>query len=98
MPVDYYPQKSVNELLTILASLQARGSTGVVHFTTAAGMQQQKTFQGSTTQVSVEIRRVLYSLHLKGQLAVENAEAETNPYPNPYQARIRRTRARYTFS
>jgi hypothetical protein len=89
MPVDYYPQKSVEELLGILDSLQKRASTGVVFFTTAAGIQNQRSFQNGN-KVEVEIRRVLYSLHLRG------AEGdEENPYPDPYLQRVRRTRAHY---
>jgi hypothetical protein len=87
MPVNYYPQKTEDELVTILESLQKRASEGVVYFTTVAGLQNQRSFQGSA-RVEVEIRRVLYSLFL------------LNPgtYANPYLQRIRRTRARYTFS
>ena len=86
MPIDYYPQKSADELLLILAALQQRGTEGVVSFTTAAGIQTQKTFQGAAPP-SVEIRRVLYSLHLR----------DSN-FKDPYASRIRRTRSRYVFS
>jgi hypothetical protein len=85
--VDFYPQKTVDELLVILASLQKRASEGVVYFTTVAGLQTQRTFQGAA-RTEVEIKRVLYSLSLRAPEA----------YENPYTQRIRRTRARYTFS
>jgi len=87
MPVDYYPQKSVDELLAILDAVQKRASTGVVFFTTAAGVQNQRSFQGASP-TAVEIRRILYSLFLRDSVT----------YANPYASRTRRTRARYTFS
>ena len=85
MPVNYYPQKTEDELLVALESLQKRTTEGAVFFTTAAGLQSQRSFQGSSP-VSVEIRRVLYSLH------------KLNPgtYENPYAQRVRRTRPSYT--
>lgn len=85
MPVNYYPQKSADELLAILTSLQKRASEGVVFFTTGAGLQQQRSFQGSA-RVETEIRRVLYSLFV----------VDPDTYDNPYAGRIRRTRPHYT--
>ncbi len=87
MPIDYYPNLAVDELLPKLTSLQKRATEGLVNFTTAAGIQSQKTFQGAGP-VSVEIRRVLYSLHLK----------DSDTFKNPYAQRVRRTRALYTLS
>lgn len=87
MPVDYYPQKSAEELLVLLDALQKRATTGFVSQTSAAGLQQIRSFQGSAP-VSVEIRRVLYSLHKR----------DPDTYENPYAQRIRRTRAHYTES
>ncbi len=69
----------------MLESLQKRDTDGVVFFTTGAGIQQQKGWQGAD-RVPVVILQVLYSLYLKGVGA------------NPYAGRIRRTRARYTCS
>jgi hypothetical protein len=84
MPVNYYPQKTEEELLVLLDALQKRATTGFVSSTSAAGLQQIRTYQ-NTGPVSVEIRRVLYALHL------------VNPeYDNPYGQRVRRTRADYT--
>ena len=94
MPVDYYPQRSIESLLTLLDSLQKRSTTGAVFFTTAAGMQTQRSFQ-NTARVETEIKRVLYSLHLRGKLNEEQG-GDANPYPNPYLESIRRTRASYT--
>jgi hypothetical protein len=87
MPVDYYPQKSVDELLVLLDALQKRATTGFTSMTSAAGLQQMRSFQGSAP-VSVEIRRVLYSLYKR----------EPGTYDNPYASRIRKTRAHYTLS
>jgi len=87
MPVNYYPQKTAEELLAILDSLQKRASTGVVAMTTAAGMQHQRSFQNGGP-VDREIRRVLYALW----------KLDPEEYENPYAQRIRRTRARYTDS
>ena len=85
MPIDYYPQKSVEELLVILDSLQKRASTGLVYFSTVlGGTQSQKSFQGSSS-TAVEIRRVLYSLFKR----------DPDNYPNPYASRIRKTRPHY---
>jgi hypothetical protein len=85
VPVNYYPQKSAEELLVMLDALQKRATTGFVSQTSAAGLQQIRSFQNSGP-VSVEIRRILYSLWKK--------DPET--YSNPYSARIRRTRPNYT--
>ena len=87
MPVNYYPQKSEDELLVLLDALQKRNTAGVVSQVSLEGSQTIKSFQGSGP-VPVEIRRVLFALW------------KLNPgaYENPYASRIRRTRARYTLS
>lgn len=86
MPVDYYPNLTVEELEARLLSLQNRSTKGEVYFTTSAGVQTQKSYQGAA-RPEVEIRRVLYSLHLRDE----------SSYPDdPYAGRIRRTRASYT--
>ncbi len=87
MPINYYPQRTTEELLVILDSLQKRTTQGAVFYTTAAGLQQQRSFQGSSP-VHVEIRRVLYALW----------KLDSEAYENPYAQRIRKTRARYTES
>jgi len=81
---DYYPQKNADELLALLNALQNRGTKGAVYFTNVAGVQTELSFQNGT-RVEVEIKRVLYSLHLR----------DPEAYNNPYASRIRRTRARY---
>jgi hypothetical protein len=83
--VNYYPQKSADELLVMLDALQKRATTGFVSQTSAAGLQQIRSFQNGAS-VAVEIKRVLYSLWKK--------DSET--YANPYASRIRRTRPNYT--
>ena len=85
MPVDYYPQLSEEQLLVMLTSLQNRGTTGEVVFTTFAGVQTQKTFEGGE-RVGLSMRRVLYSLHLRNSAA----------YENPYTQRVRVTLPTYT--
>lgn len=85
MPVNYYPQKTEAELLVILSDLQKRASSGALSMTAAAGLQQMKSWQGAAP-VSVEIRRVLYSLW----------KVNPNAYENPYAQRVRRTRPSYT--
>jgi hypothetical protein len=87
MPVNYYPQKTEDELLTTLGALQKRTGEGLVNFSTVMGMQQSLGYNGSS-RVEVEIRRVLFSLHL----------LNPNTYADPYAARIRKTRTNYTFS
>ncbi len=82
---NFYPQKTADELLAILDSLQKRATTGVVIQNSAAGVQTIRSFQNSGP-VSVEIRRVLYSLFV---LLPET-------YPNPYAQRITRVRPHYT--
>jgi len=84
VPVDYYPQKTEEELLALLKAVQARGTDGQVFFTTVIGMQTQKSFQGAA-RPEVEIRRIRYSLFLKNP----------DTYANPYTERTRRTRANY---
>jgi len=87
VPVNYYVGKTEEELLLFLDALQKRATTGFISQTSAAGLQQIRTYQ-NTSRVEVEIRRVLYSLFL----------LSPGTYDNPYTQRIRRTRARYTFS
>ena len=85
MPVNYYVGKSAAELLVLLDSLQKRATTGFVSQTSAAGLQQIRSFQNGRP-VSVEIRAVLYSLW----------KLDPDTYSNPYASRIRRTRPHYT--
>jgi len=85
MPVNYYVGKTEDELLVLLDALQKRGTTGYVTQTSAAGLQQIRSFQNSGN-VPVEIRRVLYSLW----------KISPSGYENPYSQRIRRTRPNYT--
>jgi len=85
MPVNYYPQKTEDELLVMLDALQKRATTGFVSQTSAAGLQQIRSFQNGRA-VSVEIRAVLYALW----------RLNPSDYDNPYSQRIRRTRPNYT--
>lgn len=88
MPVDYYPQKSVADLLAILATLQKRQTNGGITEVLAAGVKTVREFGTGNSRIEKEILRVLYSLHLR----------DPSTYDDPYASRIRRTRARYTFS
>jgi hypothetical protein len=83
--VDYYPNKTADELLVILAGIQQRASTGALSMTTGSGLQQMRTWQGAA-RPEVEIRRVLFSLHKR--------DPET--YQNPYNDRVRMARPAYT--
>lgn len=85
MPIDYYPQKSADELLALLDGLQKRATVGAVSQVSLLGSQTIKSFQNSGP-VSVEIRRILYSLWRR----------DPSVYSNPYSQRIRRTRPNYT--
>ena len=86
MPLDYYPQRTEVELLALLDSLQRRQTIGVVSQASSAGMQQIKTWAGAN-RPEVEIKRVMYSLHVRNSI-----------YPDPYALSVHRTRTRYTFS
>ena len=88
MPVDYYSNLSEAELLPLLATLQQRQTSGIITQSSIAGFESSRSFGHEMSRNETEIRRVLYSLSLR------------NPsvYPNPYDRRITRTRARYTFS
>lgn len=89
MPVDYYPQKSVADLTVILEQLQKRQTNGSITEVLAAGVKTTREFSGGgNSRVETEILRVLYSLHLR----------DPDNFDDPYASRIRRTRARYTFS
>lgn len=85
MPVDYYPQKTEDELLVMLAAVQKRSTEGAVSMTTMAGMQQMRSWQGSGS-VALEIRHILYSLSRRDPVL----------YADPYISRVRKTRAAYT--
>jgi len=94
--VDYYPQKSMEELIGLLESLQNRQVKGAITEVSAAGVRTTRDVgsNGSTnSRTETEILRVLYSIHLRAASGPEAAR-----WPDPYASRIRRTRARYTFS
>lgn len=88
MPVDYYPQKSVEELTSLLETLQNRQTKGAITEVVAAGVKTSREVGMGNSRVEKEILRVLYSMHLR----------DPDTYDDPYASRIRRTRARYTFS
>ena len=95
MPVDYYPNKSLEDLTALLNSLQSRQVKGSIVEVSVAGVRTVRQPGGSgTSRTETEILRVLYSMHLRAAGSTQLAEK----YPNPYAGRIRRTRARYTFS
>lgn len=94
MPVDYYPQKSVDELTVFLKKLQDRQIAGGIIEVNAAGVRTVKKLDAlGNARTETEIKRVLYSLFRR---ACGTDQADN--WPNPYAERIRRTRARYTFS
>jgi len=84
VPVDYYPQKSVEELLVILSAIQDRASVGRISMVQSSGMSTMRTVQGSD-RTAVEIRRVLYSLHRRDPVT----------YTDPHADRVTRTEAVY---
>lgn len=91
MPVDYFPQKSVEELLALLGQAQERLLKGAVVATSAAGISMaRQPAAGGGSEVSRQILRLRYSLHLR---AADTADADV--YPNPYAERIRRTLPAY---
>ena len=87
VPFDYYPNKTVTELLALLTSVQNRGTKGELSMTTGAGLQQVRSWQNSES-TPVTIRRLLYSLHRKDPVT----------YADPYADRVRKTRASFTRS
>ena len=96
MPVDYYLGKSVEELVVLLNSLQNRQIKGGITQVAAAGVSTMREFgiaKNGQSRVEVEIKRVLYSLFMRA--ATTDAAKQ---WPNPYANRIRKTRARYTYS
>jgi hypothetical protein len=95
VPIDYYPNKSVAELVVILEKLQKRQTEGLLVEVSAAGVRTTRDIgrAGGNSKPEIEILRVRYSLYLH---ALGTDEAEN--WPNPYQERIVRTRTRYTFS
>ena len=94
MPIDYYPQKSVQELVVILEKLQKRQTQGLIAEVSAAGVRVTRDMRkGDESRTETEILRVLWSLFVRAQGTDEAAT-----WPDPYAQRISRTRARYTFS
>lgn len=84
--VDYYPNKTQAELEVMLKAVQDRNTKGTIYFTTAAGVQNQRSFQGSGS-ADKEILRLLFSLHQQYPLI----------YPdNPYHDKTRLMRPAYT--
>lgn len=88
MPVDYYPNKTADQLLVLLDKLQQRQIGGAITEVSAAGVRTVRMVTPGNSAVATEITRVLYSLFRK--------DPKTND--NPYADKIRRTRARYTAS
>jgi hypothetical protein len=87
--VDYYPNKSEDELLVLLNALQKRQINGTITEVSAAGVRTVRDLKDAgNARIEVEIRRVMFSLHVRAP----------DEYDNPYASRIRRTRTRYTFS
>jgi hypothetical protein len=95
MPVDYYPNKSIAELVGILEKLQKRQSEGLLTEVAAAGVRVARDIgrAGGNARVELEILRVLWSLFVRAK-----GTGEEKNWPDPYANRIQRTRARYTFS
>jgi hypothetical protein len=95
MPVDYYPNKNVLELVALLGKLQTRQTAGALTEVTAAGVRTVRAAGAAAgnSRTETEIKRVLYSLYVR---TIGTDDADT--YPNPYASMIRRTRARYTLS
>jgi hypothetical protein len=91
MPIDFYPQKSLEDLLTILDGLQKRQTSGTLTEVSATGMRTVKTIVPGNSRVETEILRVLWSMHVRAK-----GTEDANKYPNPYASRIRRTRPRYS--
>lgn len=79
----------------MLNGLQGRATKGAITEVAAAGVRTMRDFYNSgNSRASVEILRVLYSLHLRE--VVPNGQPAQ--WPDPYAGKITRTRARYTFS
>lgn len=93
MPVDFYLGKSTAELLDLLKKVQARQANGNLTEFMGAGIRGRRDFQGASA-TETEIIRLQYSLYLRDQAL----DTPTGDYPNPYDQRVRSTRARYRFS
>jgi len=87
MPIDYYPNATKPELVTLLESVQRRATIGQTYMTTNSGDQQMRSFTGASP-VRVEIRNILFSLFLK----------DPDAFENPYSQRVRRTSPDYSSS
>lgn len=85
MPIDYYPQKTEEELLVLLDTLQARGAKGAITEVSAAGVRTVRQAPSGST-CDRDVLRVLYSLYKR------NPDA----YSDPYASRITRTLPSYT--
>jgi hypothetical protein len=92
MPVDYYPQKSVAELVVILEKLQKRQTEGLLGEVAAAGIRTTRDIGrgAGNSRPEVEIKRVLYSLYRRAK-----GTGEADNWPNPYNDMIRRTLPSY---
>jgi hypothetical protein len=92
MPVDFYPNKSVQELLKMLDQVQSRQVSGAISEVTAAGVRTVRQFGGvaGNSKTDAAILRILYSLHKRSA-----GTDEADNFPNPYVTRITRTSATY---
>jgi hypothetical protein len=91
MPVNYYPNQTVQALELLLASLQKRQIGGAVTEVFAAGVRTVKTVGFGNSSPDVEIMRVLYSLFLAEPVNDDG----TKKWTNPYLQRVTRTRPSY---
>jgi hypothetical protein len=93
MPVNYYANKTLEELQAILDRLQGRQTAGTITEFSAAGVRTVRTVENGSSPVQVEILRVLYSMYVIAQ-----GTDQADKFPNPYKSRITRVRPDYSGS
>jgi hypothetical protein len=89
VPVDIYHNKSVEELTSLLSSLQLRQSKGSITEVSAAGVRTVRAVNASDPSIERQIIGVLYSLSQKAVASGDTALIAQ--WPNPYANRVRRT-------
>lgn len=92
MPVDQFPNKTIQELEALLAQAQDRLINGQLTEVSGAGIRTVRD-SGKTTPPERLIEMIKYSLYLR---AIASGDEELiKAWPDPRVARVNRSRTRY---
>jgi hypothetical protein len=97
VPIDYFFNKSLDDLILMLARVQERQTVGGLRDVMVPGVRTRREFDKEQNSVQ-EIERIRYSMFLRAQAGDPGDGSLIAQYPNPYLEKTRRTRTRYLYS